>query len=88
MDRQGGPMSLDMQFELPKEKTCICSTCRYRKPDDVFHEKDGRTVIIAQWRSSECKFYEDKPSEVLFNNAPCEYCEKGKASAVFQPNWS
>jgi hypothetical protein len=88
MGKQDGPMSYDMRFELPEKETCICYSCKHRKHDDVFHFEEGRTVIVEQWRSAECEVFEDKPSMILFNNAPCKYYEEGEANPVFQPNWS
>lgn len=68
-----GAMAIDMEFARPDKANSFCPKCIYRKPDSIIKINEERTVVIEQWCSAECDKYTNKPSEVIWDNANCEY---------------
>lgn len=77
MDKKNKPsQSMDMQFARPEAKKSQCPTCKYRKPDSVFKNKDGSTTVIEQWCNCACEKYDFKPVGVVFGDVHCTLYEK------------
>ncbi len=69
-------MSIDMEFARPDKNICLCAKCKYRKPDSVIKISDKETVVIEQWGNAECEYYIEKPDDIVWSGAGCEFFEK------------